>query len=558
MKTENNNPWFKNRGYLHITSKINIYNPKNRYLLSLIKNDSYVAKHAFFPLIHSVIRERKFKLPPNGVLKKLDRYGKEMRAHSYKEGDKYKKTAKDRPLHYATHIDALIFGYYAELLSEKYEKRLKEINNAYPGFEDCIIAYRKIPIDRSVNDKGKSTIHFTKEVFDEIRKRSSDECYVKTFDIKSFFSRLDHDKLKEAWYNLFDDIFSDDRLNDAHFNVYKAATNFRYILLDDLRKESSKDNKKAGFDERKLAEIRKYKGKEAFFESVKDFRDAIAQKKITVYKKPFVNRENGKAIGIPQGLPISAVLANIYLLEFDLKVYEELVNSESKCFYRRYSDDILIICTQAQNDYVEDKIDKNIREVKLEINKDKTETFRIYKSLIHDNRIVSSYIPAVNNFKSEKKPLTYLGFEFHGDHTLLKSANLAKFYRRMIKAVKRKAALAVLIAEKTGTDPIIFENQLKRHYSNPRLSINPKEFKRKKLVFNKEKNFFEYQLQKENSKDGKRNIKKPSNYLSFVKRCSKIMDEPKIEGQLRKHQLILKAAIEKQIEKQKAKRDRYS
>ncbi len=88
------------------------------------------------------------------------------------------------------------------------------------------------------------------------------------FDIKSFYSKLNHDKLKKAWC----DLLKVDRLNKAHFNVFNAATNFRYILRDELIIDITKRGRRPGFDEKKLAAIRKYDGAEAFFSSVEEVK----------------------------------------------------------------------------------------------------------------------------------------------------------------------------------------------------------------------------------------------------------------------------------------------
>ena len=45
--------------------------------------------------------------------------------------------------------------------------------------------------------------------------------------------------------------------------------------------------------------------------------------------------------GIPQGAPISSALANIYMLDFDLKV-KNFVGENG--IYRRYSDDMVVVC----------------------------------------------------------------------------------------------------------------------------------------------------------------------------------------------------------------------
>ncbi|MBO9566962.1 MAG: hypothetical protein J7621_29590, partial [Niastella sp.] len=185
----NNRPdWVKGRGYLHITPKLDILRRYNE-ILSKIQDEKFVAKHGFFPLIHAVIKERKYKKSPYSS----------KRGHSYLNNHGIVVgSAKQRPLHYATHIDSLIFGYYAELIMEKYNTELEK----YPSVKESVIAYRKIPIERdgAQTDIGKSTIHFAHEAFQEIKKRSlTDDCTVLMFDIKSFFSEIDHPKLKEAW-----------------------------------------------------------------------------------------------------------------------------------------------------------------------------------------------------------------------------------------------------------------------------------------------------------------------------------------------------------------------
>jgi Reverse transcriptase (RNA-dependent DNA polymerase). len=53
----------------------------------------------------------------------------------------------------------------------------------------------------------------------------------------------------------------------------------------------------------------------------------------------FIEKESKK--GIPQGTSISAVLANVYMIDFDKKVCALLKNLGG--MYRRYSDDFIIV-----------------------------------------------------------------------------------------------------------------------------------------------------------------------------------------------------------------------
>jgi hypothetical protein len=50
---------------------------------------------------------------------------------------------------------------------------------------------------------------------------------------------------------------------------------FRYILKDDLRIITQKSGKRFGFDEKKLAKIRREKGFKCFFASNEEFRKNI-------------------------------------------------------------------------------------------------------------------------------------------------------------------------------------------------------------------------------------------------------------------------------------------
>lgn len=521
--------WLKGRGYLHITPKLDIHS-KYEELFTKVQDETFVKNHGFFPLIHSVITERRFKKIPGETGR---------RAHSH-AGE---STAKQRPLHYSTHIDAMIFSYYAKLLLDQYEEELLK----HPGLSDCVIAYRKIEIDNANKNgekpPGKSTVHFAKEAFAEIERRAQNACIVLMFDIKSFFSELNHDRLKEAWCKLF----GVSRLNDAHYNVFNAATDFRYILKDDLRVAGSNGRRK-GFDEAKLAAIRKKYGTEAFFESVEDFREAIRSRQLTVYKHPFVKKGKPPSrekhiVGIPQGLPISAVLANLYLLEFDKEILEKVVVGLNG-YYRRYSDDILIICKPDQQETVKRLVLSAIEKRDLEISIPKTETYLFKKHQVSPkkNRVVSILLGQSKSVIG--KPLTYLGFEFYGTKALIKSANLAKFYRRMLFLIKGKARRAIKISEADGTmKPFIHRNKLKKRYNIRKLDKEKEFTKRKKWLKNPD-GTFRFVMKKVPKKHS-------SNYLSYVDRAASIMENSGIKKQLKKYKKIFNEGIHRHLKKRK-------
>ncbi|HEM0173375.1 TPA: RNA-dependent DNA polymerase, partial [Listeria monocytogenes] len=70
----------------------------------------------------------------------------------------------------------------------------------------------------------------------------------------------------------------------------------------------------------------------SYFENISKFREFQKDNK-TLYNK--------NKFGIPQGSAISAVFANIYASEFDLKLKE--IADEFSGIYRRYSDDFILV-----------------------------------------------------------------------------------------------------------------------------------------------------------------------------------------------------------------------
>ena len=534
--------WIKSKGYLHLTPNIDVHrNWKSIY--QKVTNPIFVKSYAFYPLIHSVIRERKYKKidPKKFILKN------NLRSHKLKDinSGNTKSAAKERPLHYATHFDSIIYSYYAYVLQEKYEEKLQLSS----GLSECITAYRKLKIDPLLPDNtkgnGKSTIHFAKEIFDEILNRShKEEVAVLAFDIKSFFSSLDHNRLREIW-----EFTINKKLPEDHLAVFNASTKFSYILLDDLRIKTTKVGRKSGFDEKKLAHIRKTSGHKCFFESSKDFRDNVKSGKLKIHKHPFYNKEEGKIMGIPQGLPISAILANMYLYNFDLEILNNLVDSSENCYYRRYSDDIIVICNVNQINKVKEFVESHMKSNFVEISKDKTEIFKFVN--IPFNKFGHKRLTSfkINKDDSETEcPLIYLGFEFRGYNTLIKSANIAKFYRRIISVIRRRAKRARRSLQKNPQQKnAIYLNQVKKIYSTiPKKKDNENEnlpLKRshKILVINDKREYY--------FKDSNFKPKKKSNYFSYLKRVSAIMEDESMKSQLRKSKHIVRASIKKYLNK---------
>lgn len=128
---------------------------------------------------------------------------------------------KIRHIHYANHLDANIFSYYANLLHKEYEKTVEELK-----LGECITAYRRIPVHLDKPDGPmKCNIHFANEVFQFIKNTPYSELLVLTLDITGFFDNLKHSILKHKWQNLL----GSHNLPPNHYNVFRNITKFSYI-----------------------------------------------------------------------------------------------------------------------------------------------------------------------------------------------------------------------------------------------------------------------------------------------------------------------------------------
>ena len=487
--------WFKDRGYPHFSNKtpMSARDKVKHYVSNPIK----VAKHSFLPLIFKEIKQRRYKESEfNEALK---------RSHKKIKKGKIVSNTKIREILYATHIDAHVYSYYTQkIITPKYESYLSK-NRL---LSESITAYRRIETEDKV--KFKNNVHFAKDVFSEIKKREN--CVALVLDIENFFPTLNHKKLKLVWAK----ILENKTLPKDHFNLFKAVTRFSYVKLDDLK---TKNNH---FDEKLLAKNKK-SGKHTFFENIHELLDAD----IIIHKNQKKN-EDKKLIGIPQGLPISALLANMYMLVFDEAVINELTIKHD-VFYRRYSDDIVLLCKENEIDIVEKFIIDEVKKIDLIISKEKTEK-TLFKT--QNNKLQSFKINRDNSLQ-ENFPLNYLGFEFYGYQTLIKSKNLAQFYREMKQTVKRKHKRVEHIKENKLVDEgPLFKRKLYRLYSFKGVKSRKLPAKRRDFI---DGNFF--------TKTFERKFR--GNYLRYAYRASDDLNAPEIKRQLRNHWKILQKTIKK-------------
>jgi RNA-directed DNA polymerase len=325
----------------------------------VVTSPKRVARHSFYPFITYHVTSKKLKHDkPTGTLQ---------------------VKVKNRPIAYAAHLDAHIYSYYAHMLSALYEETLKKCD-----VSDSVLAFRSL---------GKSNIEFAAAAFGEIKSRGN--CSVVALDISGFFDNLDHEILKKAWASLL----GESSLPTDHYAIFKSLTKFSVVDKESLYKllNVSLNNPKAG-KRKKLCEAI-------------EFREKV--RKIGLVKR---NRE---PFGIPQGSSVSALLSNIYMLEFDIKACEEMNHLGGK--YYRYCDDMLFIVPKDHKDKIEGFAKKNIDSLCIDVNPDKTEKREF---TLENGKIRSD------------KPLQYLGFTYDGQQILIRSAALARYSEKMKRGVR--------------------------------------------------------------------------------------------------------------------------
>lgn len=370
---------------------------------SYITNPQNIKKHSFFPCIR--YDYTLYKVSKNKITSELE------------------VNDKTRPLCYSAHIDRCIYKYYSYLLNEKYNIYLENENIA-----DVSIAYR--------NNLHKNNVHFAKEAFEFIKKQ---DCDIIVGDFKSFFDMLNHKHLKRMLCK----VLGVNTLPDDWYAIFKNITKYstwelinilklNNLITDDdiLRKKYCHEKALAG----QVGPARKFnfwlnsKIRELNGYNIKDRKKrykkvALCKEDFKKYKKQYL-KVHTEPFGIPQGLAISAILSNVYMIEFDktLKLFVDKFNG----LYFRYSDDFIIVIPKNNEvtsidmkDYL-NKVVEDTDGLILETKKTQIYSFT-------DNKIINIVDP--NNPYNSK--LDYLGFVFDGQEIVIRPKTVSKYYYRM-------------------------------------------------------------------------------------------------------------------------------
>ncbi|HUX42721.1 MAG TPA: reverse transcriptase domain-containing protein [Rectinemataceae bacterium] len=357
-------PIFRNKPYAHLDAK-----RQPEPMQSFIKDPEWVARHGFLPFIHVVLKTRRRK-------------GKHVRPEY-----------KDRHIYYASHLDRYVYQWYAHLTSEAYESYIKA--NA---FDAAPIAYRSID--------SKTNIHFAKEAFDFIRKQ--EDSFVFISDFHKFFDNLDHALLKEKLKT----VFGVRELPDDHYRVYKNMTKFRYFDLQDIAKALGTTKELLRHRTRKPDRL-------------------LSSAAMRSMKKEFLksndNRRSEVIVGIPQGSPISAVYANVYMIDFDKELQNFTLSLNG--FYRRYSDDIICAVPFHERARFEAFFAELLTSIRADISPAKTKRFRVVEGKPFTDPSIFVGVDTYN------RPgiIDYLGFSYNGACVRLREGTLNKYYQKLTR-----------------------------------------------------------------------------------------------------------------------------
>lgn len=320
---------------------------------------------------------------------------------------------KERPIAFASLRDSLIYSFYAHVLTELYEKYIRAA-----GFDECVLAYR--------SDLGLSNVDFAREVFQYI---SLGPCTAIALDVTGFFDSLDHGLLKTNWKA----VLGVDELPKDQYKIFRSLTQYSYVNRGAVLRA-------LGLELRGRKGSVEYPARLCKDDRLRELRD----KNVIVTNRSARDKEGKFTIGIPQGSPMSAILSNIYMIDYDREMYR--LSKERGFLYRRYCDDIMIVCATEQSEELKKIAQEMIRVRHLDINGDKADVVSFDPSFRRDGSVELrgfDWKALKQEGKTQYRNLQYLGFEFDGIRTYIRSSSMSRFYRRMLARVGEVAKASV-------------------------------------------------------------------------------------------------------------------
>lgn len=396
--------YLKFKKYPHFDKRMSVRKAKR-----LLSNENAIKNHGFFPFIHYTIKSKK--------LENVD--GK---VYSIKE-------PKKREIYYSAHFDRYIYQYYAYQLGILYNEYVIK-----SGIDDCVGAYR-------IN-KGKCNIDFAYEMFEIVK--SINNAIVIVGDFTGFFDNLDHQCLKRRL-----EIILDSKIDDNLYKIFKSLTKFKYVNIDDLYDYYTIRNKKRSekYYMRKLNQLM----------TVQEFRKFIKEKN-TVTGESYL-KSNTDIFGIVQGSPMSGLLANIYMINFDEEMCKFAQKYDGR--YLRYSDDFMLVLKKSNDvDLTEiyDKIQKFVNHAgKIELEKRKTNIYEYKNGNLY---CINNSVFGTDNVSNI---INFLGFSFNGVNVSIREKTLSKYFYKMNRSIKQLLRGKKNIKVKNIYDRFSFQGENKKN-----------------------------------------------------------------------------------------------
>lgn len=307
---------------------------------------------------------------------------------------------KSRKITLPSHHDALTYRYYGTALNHIYSDYAiaHQIN-------DVAVAYRE-----RQSGVRRSNITTAKEVFDYTT--SLKKSWIIKGDFHHFFNTLDHEYLA----NNLKKVLGGDLPKDWS-RMLRSITQYQSIGRKTLERQLEDAQVKIAYRLHNSNGVRT----RAYVRNLQEFGQLIKHKQVRLSGK---NR-----VGIPQGTAVSAVLANVYMINFDewLSTYCEKIGG----LYRRYSDDFIIVLPQEQlskkfvENFETEIIQRSQSTLGLTIEPTKTKLF----SYNQDTHSVLLY-DIQNVAESKPGKIDYLGFVFDGVSVSMRPKSIYKFIYR--------------------------------------------------------------------------------------------------------------------------------
>jgi hypothetical protein len=203
------------------------------------------------------------------------------------------------------------------------------------------------------------------------------------------------------------------------------------------------------------------------------------------------------------------------MLDFDESINNKVTN-KYQGIYRRYSDDMIVICGKKYRDNVINFIKKEIKKAKLEIQDTKTQVFEFRYFKNESRHRCLEYNLLTNRHQTNTK-FEYLGFQFDGERVLLRDASLSNYYRKMKRSISRGKFYAR--RSKPSTRGELFKSFLYKRFTTVG-STRRRKYKRDR---------------RNPSKFIKTEHYDWGNFLSYVNLAERIMLGNGIKRQLRRH-----------------------